>query len=213
MRGEATPGNSRQWQLAAARAHRENSVRARGLHPRQFAPWGGELRSRLCEPLARVRAGGRAIASVKFFDETFLQKSFDLALDLTRRAAQERKLGKQRSAFPGRWRSCPLSHGYAVPAPPEGEPSRCATKSLQKAKSCLPLWGALVPSGDRSGPTEPAGETLAVARAHQENSARARGLHPRQFAPWGSWSPVGTVQDRPSRQARLAAERRACARG
>ena len=39
-----------------------------------------------------------------------------------------------------------------------------------------------------------------------------RGLHPGQFAPWGSWSPVGTVQDRPSRQARLAAERRACAR-
>ena len=41
-------------------------------------------------------------ARLKFFDETFLQKSFDLALDLTRRAAQERKLGKQRSVFPGR---------------------------------------------------------------------------------------------------------------
>ena len=41
-------------------------------------------------------------ASVKFFDETFLQKSFDLALDLHRRAAQERKLGKQRSVFPDR---------------------------------------------------------------------------------------------------------------
>ena len=46
------------------------------------------------------------------------------------------------------------------------------------------LW-VLVPSGDRSGPTEPAGETLAIARAHRENSARARGLHPRQFAPGG----------------------------
>ena len=143
---------------------RENSARARGLHPRHFAPWGGELRSRLCEPLARVRAGGRAIASVKFFDETFLQKSFDLALDLTRRAAQERKLGKQRSAFPGRWRSCPLSHGYAVPAPPEGEPSRCATKSLQKAKSCLPLWGG---AGPQWGPfrTDRAGRRDARCRS------------------------------------------------
>ena len=162
VRGGCTPGNSRLGvlvpsgdrsgptepageTLAVARAHQENSARARGLHPRQFAPWGGELRSRLCEPLARVRAGGRAIASVKFFDETFLQKSFDLALDLTRRAAQERKLGKQRSAFPGRWRSCPLSHGYAVPAPPEGEPSRCVAKSLCRAKSRLPLWGRCPP--------------------------------------------------------------------
>ena len=41
-----------------ARAHRTTSARARGLHPRQFAPGGGELRSRLYEPLARVRAGG-----------------------------------------------------------------------------------------------------------------------------------------------------------
>ncbi len=40
-----------------ARAHRENSARARGLHPRQFAPGGGELRSRLYEPLAHVRGG------------------------------------------------------------------------------------------------------------------------------------------------------------
>ena len=29
----------------------------------------------------------------------------------------------------------------AVPAPPRGEPSRCATKSLRKTKSRLPLWG------------------------------------------------------------------------
>ena len=36
----------------------EDSARARGLHPGQFAPGGGELRSRLYEPLARVRAGG-----------------------------------------------------------------------------------------------------------------------------------------------------------
>ena len=42
-------------------------------------------------------------------------------------------------------------------------------------------------------------------------AVNSRGLHPGQFAPRGFWSPVGTVQDRPSRQARLAAERRACA--
>ena len=50
---------------------------------------------------ARARRGPSE-ARLKFFGETFLQKSFDLALDLHRRAAQERKLGKQRSAFPGR---------------------------------------------------------------------------------------------------------------
>ena len=31
---------------------------SRGLHPRQFAPGGGDLRSRLYEPLADVRGGG-----------------------------------------------------------------------------------------------------------------------------------------------------------
>ena len=35
-------------------------------------------------------------------------------------------------------------------AAPKGEPSRCAAESLQKAKSRLPPWGALVPSGHRS---------------------------------------------------------------
>ena len=59
--------NSRPWQLAIARAHRTASARQRGSHPRQFAargragqfaPWSGELRSRLCKPPAHVRAGG-----------------------------------------------------------------------------------------------------------------------------------------------------------
>ena len=58
------------------------------------------------------------------------------------------------------------------------------------------LW-VLVPSGDRPGPTEPAGETLAIARAHRENSARARGLHLGQFAPLGPgprWGPSGPTE-------------------
>ena len=135
---------------------------------------GSSLPLVLIERIAHVRAGGwPSEASVKVFGAPFFKKARPCPY---RRAAQERKLGKQGlcPAFPGRWRSCPLSHGYAVPAPPEGEPSRCVAKSLCRAKSRLPLWGALVPSGDRPGPTEPAGETLAVARAHQENSARAR---------------------------------------
>ena len=61
--------NSRPGQLAIARAHQAANARARGLHPRQFAargragqfaPWSGELRSRLCKPPAHVRAGGCA---------------------------------------------------------------------------------------------------------------------------------------------------------
>ena len=67
-------------------------------------------------------------ASVKFFDETFFQKSFDLALDLSGRQP-EKKLGKQ----PGNlWLPAPFPDGSAValsvtaaavPALPKGEPS------------------------------------------------------------------------------------------
>ena len=42
----AFPGRPSAWAL-----------HSRGLHPGQFAPWGGELRSRLCEPLTHVRGG------------------------------------------------------------------------------------------------------------------------------------------------------------
>ena len=140
---------------------------------------GSSLPLVLIKRIAHVRAGGwPSEASVKFFavrpQDVLAFFSKKLRPCPYRRAAQERKLGKQRSVFPGRQRLALSVTAAAVPAPPEGEPSRCATKSLQKAKSCLPLWGALVPSEDRPGPTEPAGETLAVARAHQENSARAR---------------------------------------
>ena len=59
-------------------------------------------------------------ARLKFFDETFLQKSFDLALDLHRRAAQERKLGKQRSVFPGRWGTRKVAARSPLRPPLEG---------------------------------------------------------------------------------------------
>ena len=51
----AIRANGRQATLAPVQ---EDSARARGLHPRQFAPGGGELRSRLYEPLAHVRGEG-----------------------------------------------------------------------------------------------------------------------------------------------------------
>ena len=125
---------------------------------------GSSLPLVLIKRIAHVRAGGwPSEASVKFFavrpQDVLAFFSKKLRPCPYRRAAQERKLGKQRSAFPGRQRLALSVTAAAVPAPPEGEPSRCATKSLQKAKSCLPLLG-------------------------------------------GRWSPVGTVQDRPSRQAR-----------
>ena len=103
----------------------------------------------------------------KVFAQAFFKKlagcraePYGLDLDLKWALAREKR-GKQGlcPAFPGRRSSFPLSHGYAVPAPPRGEPSKQPTRGLQKAKSRLPLWGALVPSGHRSAPTEPAGES------------------------------------------------------
>ena len=94
----------------------------------QFAPGGGKLRLRLSEPLAHVRGGGRAVASVKFFDETFLQKSFDLALALTGRQPGK-KLGKQRSAFPGR-RSASAVNSRRVTARDNSRPWQLASLVL-----------------------------------------------------------------------------------
>ena len=85
---------------------------------------------------ARARRGPSE-ASVKFFDETFLQKSFDLALDLIGRQP-EKKLGKQRSVFPERRRTekvasrklggepaaCPLRHAKGMTLSPAGSVKR-----------------------------------------------------------------------------------------
>ena len=43
---------------------------------------GSSLPLVLIERIAHVRAGGRAVASVKFFGAPFFQKRCDLALDL-----------------------------------------------------------------------------------------------------------------------------------
>ena len=66
-------------------------------------------------------------ASVKFFGEAFFQKSFDLAL--TRRAAHKRKLGKQRSAFPGR-RSASAVNSRRVTARDNSRPWQLASLVL-----------------------------------------------------------------------------------
>ena len=55
-----------------------------------------------------------------------------------------RRASVSAAASVGRWAT---SHRDV--AAPKGEPSRCATGSLQKGQSRLPLWGALVPSGHR----------------------------------------------------------------
>ena len=89
---------------------------------------GSSLPLVLIERIAHVRGGGRAVASVKFFDETFLQKSFDLALALTGRQPGK-KLGKQRSAFPGR-RSASSVNSRRVTARDNSRPWQLASLVL-----------------------------------------------------------------------------------
>ena len=105
-------------------------------------------------------------ASVKFFDETFFQKSFDLALDLSGRQP-EKKLGKQRSVFPGRWGTkkvasrklgskasfCPLSR-LTAPAPPRGEPSLASPFELAQVRAS-PFGGGAPAGGGEGNPLPP----------------------------------------------------------
>ena len=49
------------------------ALNPRGLHPGQFALRGGELRSRLCDPLAHVRAGAER-SEIKVFAQAFFKK-------------------------------------------------------------------------------------------------------------------------------------------
>ena len=68
-----------------------------------------------------------------------------------------KKLGKQgplAPPFPDGGAVALSVTAAAVPAPPEGEPSMCAAKSLRKAKSRLPLWGRC-PRRGRRGLTHP----------------------------------------------------------
>ena len=72
----------------------------------------------------------------------------------------------------------------AVPAPPKGEPSKQPTRGLQKAKSCLPLWGRcprVSEDGEGSPPEACRRPSLAspfggggLALARTERAARQR---------------------------------------
>ena len=143
----AARDNSRQWQLAAARAHREDSARARR---------------------------GPSEASVKFFDETFLQKSFDLALALTGRQPGK-KLGKQRSAFPGR-RSASAVNSRRVTARDNSRPWQLASLVLiekiahVRGGGCKGAAGTLPPpltNAAERGTIEIEKESLPVRRLAQ----------------------------------------------
>ena len=119
--------NSRLWQLAAARAHREDSARARKK------PSGASVKvlPAFFKKLAGCGAqfaGGKRPAPTEPAGETRALRPCPY-----RRAAHEKKLGKQRSVFPGRRRTEKAASG-----------SWAASQRL--TLSALP-WRALSPAG------------------------------------------------------------------
>ena len=87
-----------------------------------------------------------------------------------------------RKWLPGSWaasRRLALSvTANAVPAPPKGEPSKQPARGLQKAKSCLPLWGRWTRVSEDG-----------------EGSPPEACRRPSLASPFGGrWCPVGTVQ-------------------
>ena len=120
-----------------------------------------------------------------------------------------------RKWLPGSWaasRRLALSvTANAVPAPPKGEPSKQPARGLQKAKSCLPLWGRwtrVSEDGEGSPPEACRRPSLAspfggggLALARTERAARQRlaegqvsppplGGAGAQWAPFSAWSPL-----------------------
>ena len=90
--------------------------------------------------------------------------------------------GAPRKWLPGSWaasRRLALSvTANAVPAPPKGEPSKQPARGLQKAKSCLPLWGRWTRVSEDG-----------------EGSPPEACRRPSLASPFGGrWCPVGTVQ-------------------
>ena len=180
--------NSRLWQLAAARAHREDSARARKK------PSGASVKvlPAFFKKLAGCRAqfaGGKRPAPTEPAGETRALRPCPY-----RRAAHEKKLGKQGVLVPSGDRSGPTdaaaetgrwATSHRDVAAPKGEPSMCAAKSLRKAKSRLPLWGRCPPKGG--------GEGNPPSASHNSVSPRRR--------LWRS-SPVGSALRRPNRQVR-----------
>ena len=165
-------------------------------------------------------------ASVKFFDETFFQKSFDLALDLSGRAAQERKLGKQ----PGNlWLPAPFPDGSAValsvtaaavPALPKGEPSLaspfggrwCPVGTVQRLVSaaasvgdgrsplgCITRAGRReCPRRGRRGQPAPAAHVRYSLDEHErQRAAIGANREPRHWAPRAEDGKMSTLSKKP----------------
>ena len=123
-------------------------------------------------------------ASVKFFDETFFQKSFDLALDLSGRQP-EKKPGKQRSVFPGRWGTKKVASrklGSKASGVPSQSPNG-ASSPKGGAKSRLPLWGRC-PRRGRRGQPAPAAHVRYSLDEHERQlaaqGANCQGCNPRE---------------------------------
>ena len=126
--------------------------------------------------------------------------------------------------------SCPLSRlaatasrllalsvtAAAVPAPPKGEPSRQLTRSLQKAKSRLPLWGRCHAFGmtERARCQRPLRmgcvEALASCPLSRLTATALPKGEPSLASPFGGrWCPVGTVQRLTEPAGESALQRRA----
>ena len=155
MRG-CTPGNSRLGQLAGARAHRENSARARR------GPSGSEI---------------------KVFWGAFFSKKVRPCPCPYRRAAQEEKLGKQGlcPAFPGR-RSARKVASQKLGREPAVCPLRPpleGTSPKGGGETWLPLRGRYVPVGrcpaaDRGGSRDAGTAAAVTERASSRDAGAAR---------------------------------------
>ena len=93
--------------------------------------------------------------------------------------------------------ACPLSRLTAT-APPRGEPSMCATKSLRKAKSRLPLWGRwtrVSEDGEGKLPAAPShglcGSAGELPSQSPNGDSSPEGRAKSRLPPWGRCPPVG----------------------
>ena len=110
-------------------------------------------------------AGGKRPAPTEPAGETSAPRSCPYG-----RAAQERKLGKQRSVFPG-WRRTALSVlANASPPPPEGE----ARPGFLQASGGLPTWLSLRESWHGAAVTERANQKLPQGRRKEEGQVRGK---------------------------------------
>ena len=177
----AARDKSRPWRRAMARAHQEGCARAR--------PSAWVLNSRCVAARDKSRPGRRAMARAH---QEGCARSRPSAWVLNSRcvAARDKSRPWRRAYGPRSSRGLRTCAGCSwsgigkawhtsrcVAARDKSRPWQLAIARAHQegcARARPSAWvpnsrlGVLVPSGDRSGLTEPAGETLAVARAHQK---------------------------------------------